>query len=158
MSYMGWIMPSLDTKNFGLVSFELRDTIEFPRGLPGFEDRRRFLAIRQQHTAPLVFLQSLEDPELCFTTAPVLSVDPQFRLKLSEEDLDVVGLASARKPRLGKEVWALAVIAVRETGPTANLLAPVVINIHSLLAVQAVMRESAYSHQHALAQPEAVCS
>jgi len=150
-------MPTFDTKNFGRVEFEPQDTIEFPRGLPGFDDRRRFLAIRQERTAPLVFLQSLEDPDLCFTTAPVLSVDPEFRLKLSEEDLDVVGLASVRKPRLGKEVWALAVIAVRETGPTANLLAPVVINLRSLRAVQAVMQETTYSHQHALAQPVAVC-
>src|ERR1017187_6256055 len=57
-------MPSLDTKHFGHIVFEPQDAIEFPRGLPGFEDRRRFLAIRQEQTAPLVFLQSLEDPEL----------------------------------------------------------------------------------------------
>jgi flagellar assembly factor FliW len=152
-------MPSLDTKNFGRVAFETEDMIEFPRGLPGFEDRRRFLAIRQQQTAPLVFLQSLEDPELCFTTAPVLAVDPSFRLKLSEEDRDAAGLGAVRRPRIGKDVWALAVISVRETGPTVNLLAPLVINLRSLRAVQAVMRESAYSHQHALPEPaEAACS
>jgi len=152
-------MPSLDTKNFGRIAFEPQDAIEFPRGLPGFEDRRRFLAIRQERTAPLVFLQSLEDPGLCFTTAPVLAVDPQFRLKMSEEDRETAGLASVRRPRIGKDVWALAVIAVRETGPTVNLLAPLVINLRSLRAVQAVMGESAYSHRHALPQPaEVVCS
>ncbi len=152
-------MPSFDTKNFGRVEFQAQDTIEFPRGLPGFEDRRRFLAIRQEHTAPLVFLQSLEDPGLCFITAPVLAVDPQFRLKLSEEDREAAGLASPRRPRIGRDVWALGVISVRQTGPTVNLLAPLVINLRTLRAVQAVMRESAYSHQHALPQPaEAVCS
>jgi flagellar assembly factor FliW len=152
-------MPSFDTKNFGRVEFESRDTIEFPRGLPGFEDRRRFLAIRQERTAPLVFLQSLEDPGLCFITAPVLAVEPRFRLKLSEEDRYAAGLASVRKPRIGKNVWALGVISVRETGPTVNLLAPLVINLSSLRAVQAVMRDSAYSHRHALPAPaEAVCS
>ncbi|MGB9457718.1 MAG: flagellar assembly protein FliW [Bryobacteraceae bacterium] len=104
-------MPSLDTKNFGRIAFEPQDTIEFPRGLPGFEDR------------------------------------------------ETAGLASVRRPRIGKDVWALAVIAVRETGPTVNLLAPLVVNLRSLRAVQAVMRESAYSHRHALPQPaEVVCS
>lgn len=152
-------MPSMDTKHFGHIVFESRDAIEFPRGLPGFEDRRRFLAIRQERNAPLVFLQSLEDPELCFITAPVHAVEPQFRLKLSEEDRAVAGLSLGRKPRIGKDVWALGVISVRETGPTVNLLAPLVINLRTLRAVQAVMRESAYSHQHALPEPaETVCS
>lgn len=152
-------MPSFDTKYFGSVAFESQDMIEFPRGLPGFEGRRRFLAIRQEQTAPLVFLQSLEDPELCFITAPVLAVDPRFRLKLSEEDRAAAGLASVRRPRIGKDVWALGVISVRESGPTVNLLAPLVINLRSLRAVQAVMRDSAYSHRHALPEPaEAVCS
>jgi flagellar assembly factor FliW len=152
-------MPSFDTKNFGRVEFEPRDTIEFPRGLPGFEDRRRFLAIRQERTAPLVFLQSLDDPELCFVTAPVLSVEPLFRLKLSEEDRYVAGLAKIRRPRIGKDIWALGVISLRESGPTVNLLAPVIINLRSLRAVQAVMRDSAYSHRHALPDAAgAVCS
>jgi flagellar assembly factor FliW len=152
-------MPSIDTKYFGRVAFESRDTIEFPRGLPGFEERRCFLAIRQERTAPLVFLQSLEDAGLCFITTPVLAVDPQFHLKMSPEDRDAAGLAGVRRPRIGKDVWALAVISVRETGPTANLLAPLVINLRSLQAVQAVMLDSKYSHCHALPAPaEAVCS
>lgn len=152
-------MPSLETKSFGTIAFESRDAIEFPRGLPGFEDRRRFLAIRQERARPLVFLQSLEDPGLCFITTPVLAVDPRFRLKLSEEDREAIGLSPVRRPRIGKNVWALGVIAVRETGPTVNLLAPLVINLRSLRAVQAVMRDSSYSHRHALPQPvEAVCS
>jgi flagellar assembly factor FliW len=68
-------------------------------------------------------------------------------------------LSSVRQPRIGKDVWALGIITVRETGPTANLLAPLVINLRSLRAVQAVMRDSAYSHQHALPEPaETVCS
>ena len=152
-------MPSLQTKLFGRIVFESQETIEFPRGLPGFESRRRFLAIRQERTAPLVFLQSLEDPELCFTTAPVRAVEPRFRLKLSEEDRAAAGLSPAHKPRLGKDVWALGIVTVRESGPTVNLLAPLVINLHSLRAVQAVMRESKYSHQHAMpATAEIVCS
>ena len=152
-------MPSLDTKHFGQIVFEPQDAIEFPRGLPGFEDRRRFLAIRQEQTAPLVFLQSLEDPELCFTTAPVRAVEPQFRLKLSAEDRAAAGLSSVRRPRIGKDVWALGIISVRETGLTVNLLAPLVVNLRSLQAVQAVMSESAYSHQHALPSlAETVCS
>jgi flagellar assembly factor FliW len=51
------------------------------------------------------------------------------------------------------------VLSIRETGPTANLLAPIVVNLRNRRAVQAVAAESDYSHQHALMPEEAsVCS
>jgi len=152
-------MPSVQTQYFGVISYEPDSTLEFPRGLPGFEERHRFVALRFADTQPLVFLQSLEDPGVCFITLPVLAVDPRYRLGISNEDRDLVGLPLARPLRIGEDVLCLAVIAIRETGPTANLLAPVVVNLHNKKAVQAVDPESEYSHQHALVPEEApVCS
>ena len=60
--------PVIRTKYFGELPLEENTRIEFPWGLPGFEQRRWFVAIRVPRTDPLVFLQSLEDPELCFVT------------------------------------------------------------------------------------------
>jgi flagellar assembly factor FliW len=152
-------MPSVQTQYFGVISYEPDSALEFPRGLPGFEERHRFVALRFADSQPLVFLQSLEDPGVCFITLPVLVVDPRYRLGISNEDRDLVGLPLARPLRIGEDVLCLAVIAIRETGPTANLLAPVVVNLHNQKAVQAVDPESGYSHQHALVPEEApVCS
>jgi len=50
------------------------------------------------------------------------------------------------------------VISVRETGPTVNLLAPLVINLRSLRAVQAVMRDSRTRIGTPAGAAEAVCS
>ena len=143
-------MPFLETQNFGRIEYQQGSQIDFPSGLPGFEERRRFLAVQLPHTNPLVFLQSLEDPALCFVTLPVLAVDPKYRLHLSTEELDTVGLPTARQPRIGVDVTCLSVISIRAGGPTANLLAPVVVNVANMQAVQAVMVDSGYSHQHAL--------
>jgi len=152
-------MPVQETRKFGRISFDKQSEIEFPAGLPGFEARRRFLAIKLPDTDPLVFLQSLEDPDLCFVTLPVSAVDPRFRLRLSEEDLEVLGIAGGRQPRLGPDVLGLAIVSIRASGPTANLLAPVVVNVANLKAVQAVLADSGYSHQHPiLPQEAAVCS
>src|SRR5215467_4762033 len=93
--------------------------LEFPRGLPGFEERRRFAAIQDPGTAPLVYLQSEEDPDLCFIALPVLAVDPSYRLQVAEEDLETIGLPGSREPRIGMDVLCLAVVSLRETGPTA---------------------------------------
>jgi flagellar assembly factor FliW len=141
-------MPVVDTKNFGRVEYDAETTLEFPRGLPGFEERRGFLPLHQPENDPLIFLQSLEDPELCFVTAPIHVVYPAYRLEAEAEDLAAIGLPAA--PRIGEEAFCLAVLSIREEGPTANLLAPVVVNPATRKCVQAVASSSGYSHRHPL--------
>ena len=152
-------MPALDTTNFGTITFTAESVFDFPQGVPGFENRRQFVPVQNPQTAPILFLQSVEDASLCFTTIPVMVLDPRYRLRMVEPDLEVIGCPAGRQPRIGDDVLCLAVLAIRESGPTANLLAPVVVNVRNLKAVQAVALESGYSHQHVLApQEEAVCS
>ena len=143
-------MPLLNTKNLGAISWEPESEIEFPCGLPGFEDRRRFVAVHFGHTDPLIFLQSVEDAALCLITLPVRVVDAGYRLTVSEEDLGLVGLPTDRPQRIGEDVHCMAVLSLRESGTTANLLAPVIVNLKNLKAVQAVAQEGGYSHQHPL--------
>lgn len=152
-------MPSVETNYFGVISYEPDSVVEFPKGLPGFDERRRFVALQFDDSRPLVFVQSLEDPGLCFITLPVLAVDPQYQLRISNEDRELVGLAMGRPLRIGEDVLCLAVVSIREDGPTVNLLGPVVVNLRNRKAVQAVASESGYSHQHRLVPQEApVCS
>jgi flagellar assembly factor FliW len=159
----------METKNFGKISFEQESELDFPRGLPGFDNRKRFVAVRFVESDPLLYLQSLEDPDLCFITMPILVVDPSYRLKVAGEDLQQLGLSANRQPRIGQDVMVLTVVSIHETGPTANLLAPVLVNLRNRKAVQAVAQEAGYSHQHpiladdndsrqALAEEAPVCS
>ena len=149
----------METKNFGTISFEMESELVFPCGLPGFEERRRFVAVRVVESDPLIYLQSLDDPDLCFITMPILAVDPRYKLKVGGEDLNHLGLPAASQPLIGEHVLCLSVLSIRETGPTANLLAPMVVNLGNRRAVQAVAQESDYSHQFALMPDEAsVCS
>ncbi|MDE3165489.1 MAG: flagellar assembly protein FliW [Acidobacteriota bacterium] len=149
-------MPVMQTKNFGTIEYAPDSELEFPRGLPGFDERRRFVAVRFVESDPLIYLQSIEDPGLCFITMPVLAVDPAYRLRLAGEDLNEIGLPGARQPRIGEEVFCLTVLSIRETGPTANLLAPIVINLKTRRAVQAIAPEGGYSHQHELLPAESL--
>src|SRR6185369_16186130 len=110
-------MPIAQTSNFGVISYNPDAAIEFPRGLPGFEERRSFVVLQFADTAPLTFLQSLEVPDLCFITMPVLAVDPHYRLEVSTEDLKLVELPPARQPRIGEEVLCLTILSLGEVGP-----------------------------------------
>ena len=148
-------MPVFESQRLGSITYDPESAIEFPRGLPGFDERRWFVAVHLPGASPLIFLQSLEDPGLCFITAPVGAVDPAYRLEVGGEDLALVGLPVSRRPVIGREALCLVVLSTRESGPTANLLAPVVINLRNRKAVQAVSVAPGYSHQHAL-EPEGV--
>jgi|YNPBryBLVA2012_1023415.scaffolds.fasta_scaffold00286_11 flagellar assembly factor FliW len=150
------------TRHFGTIEYDPEAVFQFPAGLPGFEDQRRFLPLQQPNVEPIVFLQSLDRPDLCFITLPVQTIEPGYRLSISAEDLRLLGLPEDRQPEMGKQVLCLAIVAVAEgRPPTANLLAPVVLNLENRRAVQAILSDSPYSHRHPLpagGQEDPVCS
>lgn len=145
-------MPQADTQQFGPIQYALEDVIEFPLGLPAFEQERSFLLIAPSTAKPLVFLQSLGRSELCFVTLPLEVVDPNYQLSVSVEDAQVLSLAgqnlAAVGPADGVQIRNLAIISLTDSRPTANLLAPLVINVIAKRGVQAIRLDSLYSHQH----------
>ncbi len=151
-------MPVLKTEHFGPIGYEAEDVIEFPRGLPAFEDERRFLLIEGPAEPPVVFLQSLRRAELAFICLPVRAVVPDYRLSASPEDLAEIGWEGAEAS--GGELLCLAIVTVREGAPpTANLMAPLLINPATRRGVQTIQVETPYSHQHPLmGREEEACS
>ena len=150
-------MPHLLSKYFGSIEYREDDVIQFPRGLASFEDESQFLVLDPPASAPLTFLQSLRVPSLCFLVLPMQGVDPDYKLAITREDLESLGLQTSRQPRMGAEIRCFAVIAVAENGSVnANLLAPVILNPANRRGVQAIRIDSIYSHQHPLT--EALCS
>jgi flagellar assembly factor FliW len=152
-------MPEVQTRYFGVISCQEDALLVFPQGLPAFETARRFVLIEQPATSPVVFLQCFDDSTLCFVAIPVMVVAPGYRLGISPEDLRLLGLEEATQPRIGPDVACLAILSVSENRPpTANLLAPVVINLRTRVAIQAIRLDTAYSHEQPLAMEGAPCS
>lgn len=151
-------MPTADTRHFGPLHYEDSSVLIFPVGLPGFDPETRFALVEQPELAPLVYLQSLQSPELCFLAVPAHAIEAGYSVRISAEDLERLDLDSSRQPDPGREVLCLALLCAPENGPvTANLLAPIVVNLASGVAVQAVRADSRYSHQHPI-HAEPVCS
>jgi flagellar assembly factor FliW len=145
--------------HLGTIEVDESSAIEFPQGLPGFEDRRRFLLMQHPANEGLVFLQSLEKPELCFLALPARAIRGDYQLAIPDEDLEVLGYPHGYCPEIGKDVIALAVISLVEgEAPTANLLSPVVIQSHTRRAVQAIRPDDRYRCREPLAIEAAVCS
>jgi flagellar assembly factor FliW len=148
-----------ETKYWGQLDYTEDSVIDFPAGIPGFEQEQRFILVEQQALDPLVFLQSLGTPALCFLALHVRVVCPDYRFRMSCEDLEVLGLSGTRQPPIGPDLACLTLIHIEEQDITANLLAPIVIHIPARRGAQAILAGTDYSHQHRLELAEApVCS
>ena len=147
------------TAHLGTITVDEASTIDFPEGLPGFEECRRFVPLQHPAHGGLIFLQSLERAELCFLAMPVRAVRSDYVLALSTEDTNALGFLENSRPALGVDVVALAILSLAEgRPPTANLQSPVVIHCRTRRAVQAIRPDQRYGCREPLALEEPICS
>jgi len=125
----------------------------FPAGIPAFERHTRFRLLENPLHAPIVVLESELDPAVRFACAPVALLAPEYKLELGEEDCELLGCDASQSGLL-----VLAILTFRQGGPpTANLLAPVVLNPAKRLGVQSIQCSAGYSHLHPVRE-ERPCS
>jgi flagellar assembly factor FliW len=152
-------MPRTPTKFFGAVDYDADSVFHFPSGLPGFEDHRNFVFLHVPQSEPLMFMQSLSDRNPCFVLLPILVADPNYRLELTAEELFELDLPAGKEPRIGEDILCATLICVAQgEAPTANLMAPVVVNLHRHIGMQVIHGDSGYSHQHPLLREEPALS
>ncbi len=122
-----------------------RTTYNFPLGIPAFEHVTRFSLVENPLFAPLVVLESETVPPLRFACAPVGFLMPDYQLELSGDESVLLG------PIEPSRLLVLAILTFSEAAPpTANLLAPVVLNPASGIGLQSVQANLLYSHIHPL--------
>ena len=145
-------MPHLVTQHLGAIDYTDENICVFPAGLPGFDEETRFLILERPATAPVVFLQSLARPDLAFITLPAYLVDPAYELAATPEDLAALALPPSPEP--GRDFLCLAIVTLSEGDPpTANLMAPIVVNLRTRQAWQVISMQSSHSARHPLRLP-----
>lgn len=128
----------IHTSRFGQVSFKADDVLNFPEGLLGFNELRSFVLLDDPSDEIFAWLQSCEDPNIAF---PVLEPElfaTGYSAQLTKHDLDILGLASSE----GTRCFTIITIPQDPTQMTANLKAPIVINVSKRLARQCVLQDN----------------
>jgi flagellar assembly factor FliW len=146
-------MPQIQTKCFGLTEYRPESVFRFPSGLAGFETEKAFVFIEREDAHPLLFMQSVRTPSLCFIVLPVFAADPHYRLQLTAEDRAELDLPPVGEPEIGKDIFCGVIVCTareQQPAPTANLLAPVVLNLRLGLGMQVIQTNSGYSHVYRL--------
>lgn len=141
-------LPNAATRYFGEVTYNEQSVVFFPQGLHGFEERKRYLLIQQRASNPLSFLQSLDEPALCFPAMPATQVDPDFILHMDDDSWRLLGL-HPETPAHPDSLLVLAIVSIDEVEPpAANLLGPVVIHVPSRRGAQVIQLESGHLLRH----------
>jgi len=147
-------MFTCKTRFHGQISYRPQDVLELSTGLFGFNNETEFLLLEVPSSKPIVFVQSVRSPNLCFISLPVQIVDSDYQLELNGDDLQALGYSATSRPRLGRDVLCLALLTIRAKEAThANLQAPLVIDIRTHRGIQAMV-VNRYSHRHPFLAPE----
>lgn len=121
-------MPSIQSSEFGEVTFDESEVYLFPEGLHGFEGSKEYLLVQREGVAPFCFLQSVSDGALRFICLPAQTVDPSFVADVGAEDASELAIATGSYGPAAVDVQVLAILTIPEAGPpTANLFAPILL-------------------------------
>lgn len=131
----------IESPRFGTLEIEPEKIIEFPRGLPGFEDCRRFTLFHPEGEDPKYFiLQSLDDPAIAFYLTDPARFDFSYQIALSDDEMQALLLTDP-----AEIVVAVILTKPDDAGPlTANLKAPLVLNLAAKRGIQHVFADLKY--------------
>ena len=134
---------NIDTPHSGTLEVAPDRIIEFPRGLPGFEELRRYSLFHPESEAgvpPYFILQSVDDPGVAFNIADPALFGFNYEINLPDEELAVLNLADPTEA-------AVVVMLVREEAGgqvRANLKAPLILNVNARRGIQHVFSNLDY--------------
>lgn len=135
----------IDSPRFGKLQVEESRIIEFPNGLAGFEDCRRFTLFHPElaeGTPPYFILQSLDDTAVAFHIADPAQYGFNFDVELADEE---VALLDLRDPADAAVVVILSKGGDGDGPLRANLNAPLVLNLTARRGLQHMFRRLNYA-------------
>jgi flagellar assembly factor FliW len=145
---MKWM--KINTKYHGDIEVKSEEVLTFEHGIPGFGEEKKFVLLALPENEWFHILQSVKTPQLGFVVA-----NPFMFFKNYDFELDEASVESLGKPS-EKDVQVLSILTVRQTlhESTANLQAPIILNLANRKGKQVILKNSDYQTKHLIfAQP-----
>ncbi|MCR5508201.1 MAG: flagellar assembly protein FliW [Lachnospiraceae bacterium] len=133
----------VSTKLFGSIDVGEDKIIEFPEGILGFPELKKFTLMydNEKNTAGgMNFLVSLDEPAFAMPVVPALVVQDGYSPKFTEDIESTIGKLTEDNVLL----LVTMTIPADVTKMTVNLNAPIVINADTKKGVQSVVENEEY--------------
>lgn len=131
----------VNTRLFGEIDIADDKIIEFPEGIIGFPDLKKFTLIYDQDdekkTSSLIYLQSMDETEFAMPVVMPNDIFPDYNPTINDDLLSDIGDLTP------ENTYVLVTIKVPKdiTQMTVNLKAPFVINTDTLKGVQLIVED-----------------
>ena len=127
-------MTQVDTEQ---IKIDPNSTIDFPNGLPGFEDCKRFKLLHSEKSPIIYWLQSIENPGVEFSLADPDLLKVTYELTLTDEEKNTLQVDA------GDGLKTAVLLSQDEknnidaqSNILANFKSPIVINMSKRIALQ----------------------
>ena len=119
---------------FGLQDIDPESIIDFPEGLPGFENLKQFKLFHEEGSNTLLYMQALEDAEVQLPVVDPDHFQVNYQITLNDEELAKLQLDDPQ------DATVLVTVSKGEDqtdgGLHANFMGPIVINTKSRVGLQ----------------------
>lgn len=138
----------IKTKHLGEVEVSEDQILNFPKGILGFDSYREFVILGIANNDKIKILQSLTESSIAFFIISPWSFYKDYVIDIDNEELAKIGIESSSN----KDLAIFNIITLGKTfkESTANLLAPIAINMLNRQGKQYILNQSEYTTRHEL--------
>lgn len=132
----------LTTRIFGEVDIDESKIIQFPNGIIGFPDLKRFTLMHDEEddARAIKWLQSIEEPGFAMPVIDPLMVCPEYNPQVEKTELSEIGELD------DDQILVLVTVTVPHDlkQMTVNLKGPFIINVKDMKATQTIVDNDDY--------------
>lgn len=125
----------------GKMMYKDDEIINFAKGIPGFDNLKKYIIKEVESDSPFNILQSIEDNDIGFIIIPPFFIHNDYEVKLSEEIIKKLNIEDPEDVLL----YSIVTLNSKVEDITANLKAPLVINIKNKKGEQYIIDKEKYS-------------
>ena len=140
-----------ESTRFGEIEVDPDVVIVFERGLPGFPECTQFIVMDHDRETPLKWLQCVDRPEVSFLIVEPEQILAAYQLDIPQQVLNLLELEGTENPA---DIAIFVLLNADEDRLTANLRAPVVVNVQKRRAHQMILEDADVPLRHVIEPPE----
>jgi len=152
----------IESTRFGPLVVDEERVINFPNGLLGFPDHKRFALIQTGEENYFFWLQSADEPNLAFVVTDPAIFFKGYEVPLRDETRHDLGLGAPAEDEVqtlttltaGTFLQVFVICNKVDEWLTGNLLGPLVVNAQNRLAQQVVLTEKKWTTRQPLLRLE----
>lgn len=137
-------MVTIETKYQGEITVNEADVFTFEKGIPGFSDETSFVLLPFAEETPFFIMQSVKTPMLAFIVTDPFTFFRTYDFQLDDAIVNQLNIESEQEV----SVFVILTVADPFANTTANLQAPIVLNVNKKRGKQVILADERYTTKH----------